>query len=297
MSGNGQQHNQHHYSSNTSLSSLSAKISGDLDQQQENVTLSSSINLAHKEFNHLPRVNIELVGLAPNKAKLPDNMVVLTQMCMAWLVEELVERKYLQTASAEISGTGSHHQSLTNLCDNLNMLYMNNNDHTLHDCSEMEASDLNFNDHVNDYQKKFHNNNNNNNTCSNGACNTQQPPSSTNGRARFKAFKITDQELNAIGTATPIKLKVLHDNEIICTYQLSESSFVTICTLTGKLITLSVHILPCQYTCHNDEEAVVESRAAENGNSNKNNNSYHSAQNKSVDPESLATLSEQHRNG
>lgn len=36
----------------------------------------------------------------------------------------------------------------------------------------------------------------------------------------------------------------MHDNEIICTHQVSDNSFVTICTLTGKLVTLSVHLLP-----------------------------------------------------
>jgi hypothetical protein len=215
-------------------------------------------------------VNIELVGLPANKAKLPDNIVVLTQMCMSWLVDELVERKYLQIAVSDLNGAPpvtptsvpspsiappQHHQSLTELCDSVNMLYMNNGDHTLHDCFDMDSADANFNDHINDYQKRYQNNNNNNNpfgSCSNGLCgsgssavNSKQSSSGGSSRAaRFKSFKITDQELNAIGTATPIKLKVLHDNEIICTYQLSESTFVTICTLTGKLITLSVHILP-----------------------------------------------------
>lgn len=49
--------------------------------------------------------------------------------------------------------------------------------------------------------------------------------------------------MNDIGKATPIKLKTLHENELICTYQVSPNSFVAICTLTGKLISLSVNLL------------------------------------------------------
>ncbi len=65
--------------------------------------------------------------------------------------------------------------------------------------------------------------------------------SSTN--SRLKTFTITDQELNNIGTATPMKLKILHDNEVICSTQTGENSFITVCTLDGKLVTLSVHLL------------------------------------------------------
>lgn len=124
-------------SSTTNLSNkgINGASSHELNVQQ----LSSSINLAHKEFNHLPRITIELVGLKQNKAKLPDNIVVLTQLCMNWLVDELVDK---------------NDHTLTDLCDNLSMLYMNTNDHTLHDCCDMDSSDTNFTDQINDYQKK-----------------------------------------------------------------------------------------------------------------------------------------------
>jgi hypothetical protein len=298
----------HQYSSNTSLSSLSAsKLTLESDHTNlDNATLTSSINLAHKEFNHLPRINIELVGLPPNKAKLPDNIVVLTQLCMSWLVDELVERKYLRLASSDINGAPitptslssvPHHQSLTELCDNLNMLYMNENDHMLHDCCEMDSGDSNFNDHIHDYQKRCHsnhNNNNNNNGLSAANCSNCTQDGATNGKqnraARFKSFKITDQELNAIGTATPIKLKVLHDNEIICTYQLSEGTFVTICTLTGKLVTLSVHILPSNNGNNTEEEGdtlrQLHSLNSENGH-------YNSLHKPSLDNTELLTPEQQ----
>lgn len=100
-------------------------------------SLSCSINLAHNEFNHLPRINIELVGLG--KSKLPNNLADLTQLCMKWLVDVVQCRK---------------NHNLNDLCDNLNMLYMNGNDHMLHDCCEMETTNVNFNDYIDDYQKK-----------------------------------------------------------------------------------------------------------------------------------------------
>lgn len=98
----------------------------------------SSINLANKEFNNLPRISIELVGIKRNKAKLPENIVNLTQMCMKWLICQLSEKINCD---------------FNYLCDNLNMLYMNANDQTLHDCCFMDCSDTNYTDYINDYQK------------------------------------------------------------------------------------------------------------------------------------------------
>lgn len=98
----------------------------------------SSINLANKEFNNLPRISIELVGIKRNRAKLPENIVNLTQMCMKWLICQLSEKSNCD---------------FNNLCDNLNMLYMNSNDQTLHDCCYMDSSDTNYTDYINDYQK------------------------------------------------------------------------------------------------------------------------------------------------
>ncbi len=195
-------------------------------------------------------------------------MVVLTQMCVDWLLNELSGSSLSSSASTT---------NLTQLCDNLNILYLNSSDNVLHDCCEMQSNDQNYSDYINDYQKK-HNNINNINGNQNGdnnlnnsegnRKNKQRSPESVSSNSRFKSFKITDQELNAIGMATPIKLKVLHDNEIICTYQLNENSFITICTLTGKLVTLSVHILPLnsqyshnQYTSEEESEMMAVSKA------------------------------------
>jgi len=186
---------------------------------------------------------------------------------MNWLVNELVNDN-------KQSNESQH--NLTDLCGHLNMLYMNVNDQTLHDCCDMDSSDCNYSDYINDYQKHHslnHKINGGNlvNSHANGKQNgsqSQLPVSIQNSRSpspfsnssnRLKTFKITDQELNAIGTATPIKVKVLHDNEVVCTHQTSENSFITICTLTGKLVTLSVHLLPIQQQSSNSDETNTES--------------------------------------
>ncbi len=87
----------------------------------------------------MPRVNIQIVGLPLNKCKLPENLASLTQLSMNWLIEELVDK---------------HEHILNDFTNNLNMLYMNAHDQTLHDCCDMDSSDCNFNDYINDYQKQ-----------------------------------------------------------------------------------------------------------------------------------------------
>jgi hypothetical protein len=231
-----------------------------------NSSLSSTLNLANIEFNHLPRINIELVGMprtTKSSIRAIDNMNELNQLCMNWLIDELIEKKNVQ---------------LNDLCDNLNMLYMNNMDHTLHDCCDMNSSDCNFNDHIDDYQKKHSaslNNLLNTNNCNsnlNGNNNlsrknsSRNSPTSNGGTSRIKSFKITDQELNAIGTATPIKLKLLHANEVICTHQTGENSFITICTLDGRLVSLSVHILVNNNVENNKEKSDNINGIIPNGN-------------------------------
>jgi hypothetical protein len=227
-------------SSNSSLFTSQQSDPGDLTNLTD--TLSSSLNLANKEFNNLPRINIELVGLKPNKYRLPECTVYLTELCMNWLVNELVNEKQ----------NNESQNNLTDLCGHLNMLYMNVTDQTLHDCCDMDSSDCNYSDYINDYQKhhslNYKTNSNGTNSLmtshlkQNGSQsqlpvsiqNSRSPSPFSNSSNRLKTFKITDQELNAIGTATPIKVKVLHDNEVVCTHQTSENSFITICTLTGK---------------------------------------------------------------
>jgi len=214
--------------------SLSSSSTSSLNEQTngKNASLSCSLNLAHKEFNHLPRINIELVGLKEIKYTLPNNMLQLTQLCMNWLVKELKR------------GIG-----MNTLCDNLNMLYMNQIDHTLHDCCDMESSNTNFNDYVNDYQKQHlfngnsnashtHNSINNGHNQSNAA---NHPPRRTSPTGNVRTFKITDEELNSIGHANPIRVKTLHDNEIVCSHQTGENSFMNICTLNGKLVAINAH--------------------------------------------------------
>jgi hypothetical protein len=84
-----------------------------LDVTKSCSTLSSSLNLAHKEFNQLPRIQIELVGLKRHKLKLPESVDVLTSMCMHWLEQELAENG------------GERKGEVSALCESLNMLYIN----------------------------------------------------------------------------------------------------------------------------------------------------------------------------
>lgn len=238
----------------TSLNNLNGNNKRDKLKAQNNgltngssSSLSSSLNLANIEFNHLPRINIELVGFfKTNKSiKTIDNINELNQLCMNWLTNELIDKQSM---------------TFSDLCDHLNMLYMNNMDHTLHDCCDMNSTDCNFNDHINDYQKKHNHLSSSNGLLNiNSNNNSRSPTPTPNGTCKLKTFKITDQELNAIGTAMPIKLKVLHANEVICTHQTGENSFITICTLKGKLVTLSVHIL-----CNNNEEKTIDSKSDNN---------------------------------
>jgi influenza virus NS1A-binding protein len=236
--------------SSSSTSSLNEQTSGKNALQ----SLSCSLNLAHKEFNHLPRINIELVGLKEIKYTLPDNMLQLTQLCMNWLVKELKRGINMNT-----------------LCDNLNMLYMNQIDHTLHDCCDMESSNSNFNDYVNDYQKQhlvngnlhtLHNHNSINNGHSQSNVANQRR---TSPIGNVRTFKITDEELNSIGHANPIRVKTLHDNEIVCSHQTGENSFMNICTLNGKLVAINAHFCMVK----NDLKADVDSKAEINGASNE----------------------------
>ena len=131
----------------SSMSSLVSnsytKIVDSMDITKSCSTLSSSLNLAHKEFNQLPRIQIELVGLKNHKLKLPDGIDHLTELCMNWLVDEVVKE----------SPTGEKKHELSELCENLVMLYLSN-DSTLHDCCKMEQTNLHFDDYIDDYQKR-----------------------------------------------------------------------------------------------------------------------------------------------
>lgn len=248
-----------------SYTKINEKYQDNMDIAKSCSTLSSSLNLAHKEFNQLPRIQIELVGLKNHKLRLPDGIDTLTELCMNWLVNEVVQ---------ESSVTDKKTHDLPELCENLIMLYFSN-DSTLHDCCKMEPSDSNFDDNIDDYQKR-----NNHLGIKDGhpnvhkkrkskkasaILNTPSPASSCN---RLKTFTITDQELNNIGTATPIKLKVLHDNEVICAQQTSDSSFIAICTLAGNLVTLSVHLLKRKKQAISSENEIIikqEMMSLENG--------------------------------
>lgn len=234
-------------------------VGSNLNENNDSITksssaLSSSLNLANKEFNQLPRIQIELVGLRSHKLKLPDGMDTLTTMCMNWLVEELSEDK--------------QGKELSELYENVNMLYMNS-DSSLYDCCYMDSTDPNFDDHIDDYQK-HHNASNTlgpQSLLKNGQKKRKnKPPTITTpspfSNNRLKTFTITDQELNNIGTATPIKVKVLHDNEVICTHQTSENNFITICTLSGNLVSLSVHLLNKKQFCNSTENEIFNNAEA-----------------------------------
>ena len=72
--------------------------------------------------------------------------------------------------------------------------------------------------------------------------------------------------MNAIGTATPIRLKLLHANEVICTHQTGENSFITICTLDGRLVSLCVHVLSNNNGENNKEKSDNINSIIPNGN-------------------------------
>lgn len=234
------------YTKINGVNTNNSPVADNFDLTKSCSTLSSSLNIANKEFNQLPRIQIELVGLKNHKFKLPEGIDTLTELCMNWLVDELVENK----------GEKDQKHDLVDLCEHLNMLYLNS-DSTLHDCCDMDSSDINFDDYIDDYKKRHNvlnsmltpDSNNLKNIKKNKRKNKNKQGNSTKIKPspgpnnRMKTFTITDEELNNIGTATPVKLKVLHDNEVICTHQTSENSFMTICTLNEKLVTLSVHLL------------------------------------------------------
>lgn len=62
---------------------------------------------------------------------------------MNWLVDEVVKE----------SPAGEKKHELSELCENLVMLYLSN-DSQLHDCCKMEPSNANFDDNIDDYQKR-----------------------------------------------------------------------------------------------------------------------------------------------
>lgn len=216
-------------------------------------TLSSSLNLANKEFNQLARIQIELVGLKRHKLKLPESVDVLTEMCMSWLVKELMEKN------------GERCADVGSLCEHLNLLYINEIDATLHDCCDMDTIDCNFDDYIDDYQKQRNLLNIENDA-------DRSKPGKTNKKvkkvkkaagmkpspvanSRLKTFTITDQDFINIGSATPIKLNVLHDNEVIVTRQTGDFSLMAIVTLAGKMVSLSVHLLNKKpHTCSTEDE-------------------------------------------
>ena len=68
--------NNHRSSSSSSTNSLSNSANHTNGDAGFNAaTLSSSLNLANKEFNQLPRINIELIGLKPNKCKVHHRLL------------------------------------------------------------------------------------------------------------------------------------------------------------------------------------------------------------------------------
>jgi hypothetical protein len=90
---------------------------------------------SQSELMNLPRINIELIGTVDNSTDF--NMETLI---FSWL------RKKLQSETFDI------------LSDNdVNLLYFNDNDKTLHDCHDMEESNKCFCDYVYDYQHTGHN--------------------------------------------------------------------------------------------------------------------------------------------
>ena len=133
-----------------------------------------------KEFQQLPRVNIELVGYCC------DTTEILNDLLLKWLLNNVDEK----------------HEILNNLCENINILYLND-DKSLHDCCDMDSENKNYSDYINDYQKKGY----------------HQPQ-------QYNVNIELQQNLN----------------EIISTYQTNDNNFIAICIVNGNLLTLSVHL-------------------------------------------------------
>jgi len=164
-------------------------------------------------FIQLPRINIELIG---NKREFFSDPVV-SALLLKWL------DKNLRTEGLPCD--------IETLIANVSMLYLNESDKALHDCFEMDASNEFYDDHVSDYQKA---------RCPSVAANVV-----SNGVAKvakLACLKITHQELNEFLEMPLKKPPMPHDNEIIGTYKSNEHSFITLCMIDRRLVTLNAHI-------------------------------------------------------
>jgi hypothetical protein len=84
----------------------------------------------------LPRINIELITVAVDDS----TDLNVEHLIFSWLRAKLKS------------------EDLSVLCDNnVNLLYFNDNDKTLHDCHDMEQTNKCFCDYVYDYQHTNHN--------------------------------------------------------------------------------------------------------------------------------------------
>jgi influenza virus NS1A-binding protein len=146
------------------------------------------------EFQQLPRMNIELVGCSP------DTTERLNDLLLKWLLNNVDE---------------NHQTILKNLCENINILYLND-DKSLHDCCDMDSENKNYSEYINDYQKKAY----------------HQQPQSQHGQSLSPSLSGSINELQLLGNF----------NEIISTYQTNENNFVAVCIINSTLLTLSVHL-------------------------------------------------------
>ncbi len=132
----------------------------------------------------------------------------------------------------------------------------------------MDASDCNFDEYIDDYQKQRHilasklgddrdsNSSHINSNKSKHRKHKKLAGMKPSPNCRLKTFTLTNEDFNNIGSATPIKLSTRHDNEVIVTRVTGENSLIAIATLSGKLVTLSVHLTNKKVQSYSAEDEI-----------------------------------------
>ena len=156
------------------------------------------------EFQQLPRINIELVGCST------DTPERLNELLLKWLLNNVDEKQIF----------------LKNLCENINILYLNN-DKSLHDCCDMDSEDKNYSEYINDYQKKGY----------------HQQPHQQGQQSPTPGANLNELELGNL-------------NEIISTYTTNDNNFVAVCIINSTLLTLSVHLQVSPPVVADENESV-----------------------------------------
>lgn len=213
------------------------------------------------EFLNLPRINIELIGLK-SKLILINNEVnydLLNNLVLKWLVQQFTSSapssRSVSPSSSPTSpktnaltannpaivtngsksppffmiSNGEYEEILNNLSENINILYLND-DKSLHDCLDMDQTNKNYCDYINDYQKKaqhnhYHHHHHHYNTQNSIEHNTNHSNYNQN----------------------------LFKNEIIYTFQTNGNNFISLSIINGRLLTLSIHLQQIDNSQNNED--------------------------------------------